>query len=49
MNITKYPNEQDFDNAVKADEPLLVLISFDGDTVIASQIDEAVEHNNLSS
>lgn len=47
MNITKYPNEQDFDNAVKADEPLLVLISFDGDTVIASQIDEAVEHNIL--
>lgn len=27
--------------------PLLVLISFDGDTVIASQIDEAVEHNIL--
>ena len=47
MNITKYPNEQGFDNAVKADEPLLVLISFDGDTVIASQIDEAVEHNIL--
>ena len=47
MNITKYPNEQDFDNAVKADEPLLVLISFDGDTVIASQIDEAVKHNIL--
>ena len=47
MNITKYPNEQAFDNAVKADEPLLVLISFDGDTVIASQIDEAVEHNIL--
>ena len=47
MNITKYPNEQDFDNAVKADEPLLVLISFDGDNVIASQIDEAVEHNIL--
>lgn len=47
MNITKYPNEQDFDNAVKADEPVLVLISFDGDTVIASQIDEAVEHNIL--
>lgn len=44
MSIIKYPNEQDFDNAVNADEPLLVLISFDGENIIASQIDEAMEH-----
>lgn len=47
MNIIKYPNEQDFDNAVNADEPLLVLISFDGENIIASQIDEAMEHHIL--
>ena len=47
MNILKYPNGQDFDNAVKADEPILVLISFDGENVIASQIDEAMEHHIL--
>ena len=28
-------------------EPLLVLVSFDGETIIASQIDEAVEHHIL--
>lgn len=47
MNIIKYPGEQEFDNAVNADEPLLVLVSFDGETIIASQIDEAVEHHIL--
>ena len=47
MNIIKSPNEQEFDNAVNADEPLLVLISFDGENIIASQIDEAMEHHIL--
>lgn len=32
---------------MRADEPLLVLISFDGKTAIMSQIDEAVEHHIL--
>ncbi|MGN0642143.1 MAG: hypothetical protein ACI4JJ_03275 [Huintestinicola sp.] len=47
MTIIKYPNEQELDSAVLSDEPLLVLVSFDGETVIASQIDEAVEHHIL--
>lgn len=47
MNVLKYPNEQEFDNAVNADEPLLVLISFNGEEVIASQIDDAMEHTIL--
>lgn len=47
MNIVKYPNEQEFNAAVNADEPLLVLISFDGENIIASQIDEAMEHHIL--
>lgn len=47
MEIIYYPNENDFSEAVKADEPLLVLVSFDGNQIIASQIDEAVEHHIL--
>ncbi|MDE7302781.1 MAG: hypothetical protein K2N60_05630 [Oscillospiraceae bacterium] len=47
MEIIKYPDEENFLDAVNADEPLLVLISFDGSRLIASQIDEAVEHHIL--
>ncbi|MGN0623912.1 MAG: hypothetical protein ACI4JA_08200 [Oscillospiraceae bacterium] len=47
MNIIKYPSEADVNNAVSHKEPLLVLISFDGSTVIMSHIDEAVEHHIL--
>ncbi|MGN0690844.1 MAG: hypothetical protein ACI4K7_00660 [Oscillospiraceae bacterium] len=47
MTIIKYPDEQEFEHAVNTDEPLLVLVSYDGETVIASQIDEAVEHHIL--
>lgn len=47
MNIIKYPSETDVSNAVSHKEPLLVLISFDGETVIVSHIDEAVEHHIL--
>ena len=47
MNIIFYPDKQSAETAIKQDEPLLVLISFDGQTLIASQIDEAVEHHIL--
>lgn len=47
MNWIKYPDASSVQNAIAADEPLLVLISFDGETVIISQIDEAVEHHIL--
>ena len=47
MNIIKYPSESDVNKAICDNEPLLVLISFDGETVITSQIDEAVEHLSL--
>jgi hypothetical protein len=47
MNMIKYPSEEAVTKAMAADEPLLVLISFDGETVIMSQIDEAVEHHIL--
>lgn len=47
MNIIKYPSETEVNNAIKQKEPLLMLISFDGKTVIMSHIDEAIEHHIL--
>ena len=47
MNLIKYPSEGAVNAAMTADEPLLVLISFDGQTAIMSQIDEAMEHHLL--
>lgn len=47
MTIIKHPTEADVTTAIKQKEPLLVLISFDGKTVIMSQIDEAMEHHIL--
>lgn len=47
MEIIKYPDEENFREAAEKDEPLLVLVSFDGSRIIASQIDEALEHHIL--
>lgn len=47
MNIIKYPSEEAVNAAMTADEPLLVRISFDGETAVMSQIDEAMEHHIL--
>ena len=47
MNMIKYPSETYVNKAICYNEPLLALISFDGKTVITSQIDEAVEHHIL--
>ena len=47
MNVIYYSDESSVTDAMKRDEPLLVLISFDGEQVIVSQIDEAVEHHIL--
>ncbi|MCI9410308.1 MAG: hypothetical protein HFJ89_10930 [Oscillospiraceae bacterium] len=47
MNIIYYPDKNNVNNASERDEPLLVLISYDGETLITSQIDEAVEHHIL--
>lgn len=47
MTIIKYPSENEVNTAIAEKEPMLVLISFDGRTVIISQIDEAVEHHIL--
>ncbi|MGN0586908.1 MAG: hypothetical protein ACI4JF_06440 [Oscillospiraceae bacterium] len=42
-----YPDKESVTDAMENDEPLLVLISFDGERVIVSQIDDAVEHHIL--
>lgn len=47
MNIIKIPDSSEVNRAVNDNEPLLMLISFDGKTAIVSQIDEAVEHHIL--
>jgi hypothetical protein len=47
MNIIKYPDDAAVSAAIHNDEPLLVLISFDGKAAIISQIDDAVEHHIL--
>ena len=47
MNIIKYTSEQEVDKAMQDNEPMLCLISFDGERVILSQIDVAMEHHIL--
>lgn len=47
MNLIKYPSETIVDEAMKHDEPLLVLISFDGETIILGHIDHCGEHHIL--
>ena len=47
MNITYYPDKESVTAAMEQDEPLLVLIGFNGEQMIISQIDEAVEHHIL--
>jgi len=47
VDIIKYDGNLPVDEAIKNDEPLLAVISFDGKKAIVSHIDEAVEHHIL--
>lgn len=47
MNFIRYPTDQAIDKAIADKDPLLMLISFDGRSVIMSHIDEAMEHHIL--
>lgn len=49
MKYIKLPRDQDVLQAIEADEPLLVLIAFDGSEVIMSRLDYGVEHHILLS
>jgi hypothetical protein len=44
MEIVKYDGNFPVDEAIKADEPLMAVITFDGKNAIVAQIDEAFEH-----
>lgn len=46
-DIIKYPDAERVDTALKEGEPLLVLISFDGNRVIMGHIDDSMEHHIL--
>ena len=47
MTIIKYPTEEAVNQAIQADEPLLVLISHNEERVIMSSVDDAPEHHIL--
>ena len=47
MKIIRYPSNEEVEKAIEQKEPMLILISFNGKTVIMSQIDEAMEHHIL--
>ena len=47
MQIIYYPAQDDVTAAMKAGDPLLLLVSFDEQTAIVAPIDDAVEHNIL--
>ena len=47
MEIIKYEDLTSISEAIKNNEPLLAVISFDGNTAIVSHVDEAVEHHIL--
>ncbi len=45
MNLIYYPDEQTTLDAMAADEPLLILVSFDGAEVLICPLDIGVEHH----
>jgi len=47
MQIIHYPDKKSVDAAIKHDDPLLMLVSLDGETVIVSNIDDSMEHHIL--
>ena len=47
MQLIYHPTEVDVNDAIKNDQPLLVLISFDGQKVIIGELHESVEHLSL--
>ena len=44
MKIKYYPNKATVSRAIKTDDPLLMLVSFDGKNLLVSNIDDAFEH-----
>ena len=49
MNINYYPDEESVRTAIRAAEPLMMLVAFDGNSMIVSELDEGFEHHILLS
>ncbi|GHU83142.1 hypothetical protein AGMMS50284_6230 [Clostridia bacterium] len=49
MNILQISDYETVENAIKKDEPLMAVISFDGKNAIVSHLDDGVEHHILLS
>lgn len=49
MEIVRYAEAEDLDVALEKGEPLLAVISFDGERVIVGHVDECMEHHILLS
>ncbi len=47
MVFRYYPNESHVKEAMQADDPLLMLISYDGQEILLANIDDAFEHHIL--
>jgi hypothetical protein len=47
MYIQYYPNEETVKNSMQVDDPLLMLVSYDNNKIIISNIDDTVEHHIL--
>ena len=47
MNYLKHPDAKTVDTHIASKEPLLIAISFDGENVLMSHIDDSVEHHIL--
>lgn len=44
MKITYYPDKEKVDKAMQDDDPLLMLVSFDKERLLISNIDDALDH-----
>lgn len=44
MEIKYYPDQKTVESAIQVDDPLLILVSHDSETIILSNIDDAGEH-----
>jgi hypothetical protein len=44
MELRYYPDEKTVRQAVANDDPLLVLVAFDGSEALAANVDDALEH-----
>jgi hypothetical protein len=44
MIIKYYPDEAHVNEAIRVDDPLLMLVSYDGEEILLANIDDAFEH-----